>query len=173
MAPEVYAGDHRHGTPFDWFCAGVTLHEFLTGRRPYEAVRLQKYYTNGGQNYDKLELDTLMKQNLTIQCIDFVSLLLHPDPTKRIGGVAYSMNGDGSVGGFQAIKNHPWLRASNLFDTSLIDEVKAELPHFKPNNESSNGFSKINVSRDEAVELVRQHQQHHVISDEVQEVFKK
>ncbi|KAJ1438757.1 kinase-like domain-containing protein, partial [Ochromonadaceae sp. CCMP2298] len=36
MAPEIYVGNHSHGTPSEWFSAGVTLHELLTGRRPFE-----------------------------------------------------------------------------------------------------------------------------------------
>jgi serine/threonine protein kinase len=36
-------GNHVHGTPSEWFSVGVTLHELLTGRRPFEATRLQAF----------------------------------------------------------------------------------------------------------------------------------
>lgn len=36
-------GAHQHGTASEWFAAGVTLHELLTGRRPFEAPRLQAF----------------------------------------------------------------------------------------------------------------------------------
>ena len=36
-------GNHSHGTASEWFAAGVTLHELLTGRRPFEATRLQAF----------------------------------------------------------------------------------------------------------------------------------
>jgi hypothetical protein len=41
MPPEVYAPGHRHGTAAEWFAVGITLHEMVTGRRPFEAHRLQ------------------------------------------------------------------------------------------------------------------------------------
>jgi serine/threonine protein kinase len=47
QAPEVYVDDHIHGTAADWFAAGITLHEFLTGRRPYEVSRLQAFRSMG------------------------------------------------------------------------------------------------------------------------------
>jgi serine/threonine protein kinase len=43
QAPEVYMGAHQHGTASEWFSAGVTVHELLTGRRPFEASRLQAF----------------------------------------------------------------------------------------------------------------------------------
>jgi serine/threonine protein kinase len=36
-------GAHQHGTASEWFSAGVTVHELLTGRRPFEASRLQAF----------------------------------------------------------------------------------------------------------------------------------
>ena len=43
----MYVGDHIHGTPADWFATGVTLHEFVTGRRPFEVSRLQAFRSMG------------------------------------------------------------------------------------------------------------------------------
>ncbi len=34
---------HIHGTASEWFSTGITLHELLTGRRPFEAGRLQLF----------------------------------------------------------------------------------------------------------------------------------
>jgi hypothetical protein len=42
----VYTKDHVHGTAFDWFATGVTCFEFLSGRRPFDAARLQRLYQN-------------------------------------------------------------------------------------------------------------------------------
>lgn len=39
----MYMGNHAHGTASEWFAAGITLHELLTGRRPFEAARLQAF----------------------------------------------------------------------------------------------------------------------------------
>jgi serine/threonine protein kinase len=77
QGPEVYADDHVHGTTFDWFCTGITLHEFLTGRRPYDAARLQKYYLNPLR--DTLELDAIHRSGLSKNCSDFVVKILHPN----------------------------------------------------------------------------------------------
>lgn len=43
QAPEVYMGTHQHGTASEWFATGITLHELLTARRPFEASRLQAF----------------------------------------------------------------------------------------------------------------------------------
>ena len=76
QGPEVYTEDHTHGTTFDWFCTGVTLHEFLTGRRPFEAPRLQKYYSNPTK--DTLELEFIYRLHLSKNCLDFITKLLQP-----------------------------------------------------------------------------------------------
>lgn len=49
QAPEIYLPHHRHGTAADWFALGVTLHEFVTGRRPFETSKLQAF-RNGEAN---------------------------------------------------------------------------------------------------------------------------
>ena len=49
QAPEIYLPHHRHGTAADWFALGVTLHEFVTGRRPFETSKLQAF-RNGEMN---------------------------------------------------------------------------------------------------------------------------
>lgn len=43
-------GSHVHGTASEWFSAGITLHELLTGRRPFEASRLQAFRYAGKHN---------------------------------------------------------------------------------------------------------------------------
>ena len=47
---------HIHGTASEWFSTGITLHELLTGRRPFEAGRLQLFrqcahFPEHGQDY--------------------------------------------------------------------------------------------------------------------------
>ena len=47
---------HIHGTASEWFSTGITLHELLTGRRPFEAGRLQQFrqctrFPEHGQDY--------------------------------------------------------------------------------------------------------------------------
>jgi serine/threonine protein kinase len=54
QAPEIYLPHHRHGTAADWFALGVTLHEFVTGRRPFETSKLQAF-RNGEMNAGMFE----------------------------------------------------------------------------------------------------------------------
>jgi serine/threonine protein kinase len=84
QAPEVYVGSHVHGTSSEWFSAGITLHEFLTGRRPFEASKLQafRYATaNTLNNYsDSLRLEYMEQCDfLTPTCKEFVRELLMVD----------------------------------------------------------------------------------------------
>ncbi len=75
QAPEIYMGSHRHGTAADWFAVGVTIHEFVCGRRPFEASRLQACRT--AEVVDPLALDFLEScYFLSSDCKDFIAKLL-------------------------------------------------------------------------------------------------
>lgn len=83
MAPEIYAGDHKHGTAVDWFAVGVTLHEFISGRRPFEASKLQSYRRVNSisdmDQGDSLSLDFLSAcSHISDSCKDFIAALLVP-----------------------------------------------------------------------------------------------
>lgn len=52
----MYINAHIHGSAAEWFATGITLHELLTGRRPFEASRLQAFrhrthFPECGQDY--------------------------------------------------------------------------------------------------------------------------
>lgn len=78
-------GQHIHGTAAEWFAAGVTLHEFLTGRRPFEVQKLQVFrsFTHQSAELTNLEspllpLDFLNDCNyLSETCKDFLHQVLH------------------------------------------------------------------------------------------------
>ena len=82
MAIEIYSfeNDHEHGVAADYFslgmrslliitysfvvgykllCIGVTMHEFLTGRRPFDSHRLQAFKHPG--NRDSLSISHLYR----------------------------------------------------------------------------------------------------------------
>ena len=86
QAPEIYLPHHRHGTAADWFALGVTLHEFVTGRRPFETSKLQAF-RNGEANagsftssllvfylYFKCNLYPFYKCFLYAFCMHFISI---------------------------------------------------------------------------------------------------
>ncbi len=111
MPPEIYKGDHTHGTAAQWFSAGITLHEFVVGRRPFEAQRLQCF--RQPNNRDTLGLDinrhkygheypnrseddqassTSSRDTLSRSIKDFLTGLLHFDVRTHIP-VLYVMRG--------------------------------------------------------------------------------
>jgi serine/threonine protein kinase len=100
IAPEVYASPHLHGRTADWFAAGVTLHELLTGRRPFEAHRLSAFRNN--LHSDTLDTAFLRsKSALSLECRDFTSRCLDRFPQVRMG----------AANGFAEIQAHPWFLA--------------------------------------------------------------
>jgi serine/threonine protein kinase len=75
QAPEIYLEHHRHGTAADWFAVGVTLHEFVTGRRPFQASTLQAF--RRGETKPSLTLEFLESLDyLSDDCKDFIASLL-------------------------------------------------------------------------------------------------
>ena len=105
QAPEIYMGDHRHGAAADWyvlpyhttyhvccrgntyiricvyrFAVGVTLHEALCGKRPFEPHRLQAFKDHP-RHTDSLSLSYNMQQggyvHLSAPGKQFLSSLLN------------------------------------------------------------------------------------------------
>jgi serine/threonine protein kinase len=67
---------HKHGTAADWFAVGITLHEFVCGRRPFESSRLQRFRAS---DQDALTTDFLnSRDDLSPVCKYFIQDLLHP-----------------------------------------------------------------------------------------------
>lgn len=138
------------------------MHEFLTGKRPYEASKLQKYHEHKEEN--TLELEALMKLTyLTNDCKYFVRDLLQPDPKKRLG---YKND-------MAMIYNHTWLKNKLNEDekVDLLDAIISNVPGFQE-NVLMNG-NKLNISVEEASSILRQHYMTHNISEDVQKVFQK
>ncbi len=78
----------------------------------------------------------------------------------------------GSCGGFDAILSHIWFHDLSLFDGTVRQLMKSELPHIFSNTINDKG-SKLNIGKDEAYQLIKRHQEAHTISADVQEIFKK
>lgn len=171
MAPEIYSPEHVHGTAFDWFCTGITLHEFLTGRRPFEAFRLQRFLTNSHPK-DHLSLDHLaqMLPSVSPPCFVFMQQILHPHAAKRLG----------AHGKVQSILNHPWMIAEPpTLALRALEFIQQELPAFRElvshetKAKGGVGSSRVNLSKEEATAILRQHQQAYVISSEIQTAFQE
>eukprot|EP00981_Chlorochromonas_danica_P007897 scaffold1900_cov183-Ochromonas_danica.AAC.3 len=214
MAPEIYTKEHTHGTAFDWFATGITLFEFLTGRRPFEAAKLQRYHvivetrrasslttahmldqqvSNSSNLYgalcglddypavdnEFLNIDDLRPSlQITNECQNFISCILHPNAEKRLG----------ARGNIQSITSHLWLSSVELQPYPL-GYICNQLPHFEislkaqltdcasplPPLQSSSTqliYSKINMSQGEAQVAVRQHLQAGSIAEDAQVLFK-
>ena len=73
--------EHVHGTPAEWFATGITLHEFVTGRRPFEIQKLQAFRVTSCECASvDLSLDHLDSCNfLSDVCKDFIRKLLAPE----------------------------------------------------------------------------------------------
>lgn len=89
----------------------------------------------------------------------------------------------GGNGGETEIYAHPWLsREKPLIYDEVVTQLRRELPAFQElfdhkrnstNVHCKRSIHRMNLSREEAVSLVRQHQEPCVISAEVQEVFRE
>ncbi len=78
----------------------------------------------------------------------------------------------GSCGGFDSILSHIWFQDLSLFDGTVRQLMKSELPHIFSNTINDKG-SKLNIGKDEAYQLIKRHQEAHTISADIQEIFKK
>ena len=97
IAPEIYASPHLHGRSADWFAAGVTLHEMLTGHRPFDACRLAAFRER--LHSDALGTPYLMSRPFLSTAVkEFTSRCLDRCPQARVG----------ARGGFDEIARHSW-----------------------------------------------------------------
>ena len=93
-APELYSPSHRHGAASDWFSLGVTVHEFLTGVRPFSEASVRQaasaiYVEKRDDAPTDLPLraeGTEMRRNLNLSsaCISFLKGLLKVRENERI-----------------------------------------------------------------------------------------
>jgi hypothetical protein len=76
----------------------------------------------------------------------------------------------------RSILLHPWLTTERPFDPiKSLEMVRTELVVFQQtlDDHKRKNYGRINISKEEAINIVRQHQQSYVISDEVQSVFRE
>ena len=95
MAPEIVL-NLPHSFPVDWWAVGIMVYEFIRGTPPFHqdtVVNTRRQIITG--KYDPL---TPEEDDVTPECIDFISKLLVDDPKKRLG-----------ANGSQEVLSHPWL----------------------------------------------------------------
>lgn len=116
---------------------------------------------------DRLELDYLSRMPISAECISFVREILRPDPIFRLG----SSNGE------IEIMQHSWMRNEKRIDyTEAVALMRRELPGFREIidlKRSNRIVHKINISHDEAISLVRQHQEPCLLTPDMQIVFRE
>ncbi len=132
MAPEIYQNIHIHGRPADWFSLGITLHEFLTGRRPFEIQRLQSFKYPAHR--DELHLTFLEKiTGISSSCKDLMRLLLQPQACYRLG----------TSRGLQEIMDHDWMQGFSLATSkSSITNIPYFDRNFMLEEDSQNAIQK-------------------------------
>ena len=95
MAPEIVL-NLPHSFPVDWWAVGIMVYEFIRGTPPFHqdtVLNTRRQIITG--KYDPL---TPEEDDVTPECIDFISKLLVDDPKKRLG-----------ANGSQEVLSHPWL----------------------------------------------------------------
>ena len=97
MAPEIYTGIHKHGPSADYFALGITLHEMICGRRPFESNRLQAFRLNLNDSLRPVFVETT--NYVSESCKAFIVALLNPKATRRLG----------ATHGFEEIIRHKWI----------------------------------------------------------------
>ena len=112
MAPEAFTKTGRHGRGFDHFALGVTLHEMITGVRPYsrhsnknmKRASTARLIAEEGGFGDPIKVfgSKTIAANIDEDAKDLVKSLLAPNPSKRIG----------SKSGIAEILAHPWFDQS-------------------------------------------------------------
>ena len=99
MPPEII--NHKsYGKDIDWYLIGVLLFEMLTGLPPYFHKSTKMIKRNILHN--KLSIP----DDLSHECRNLLKLLLHKDPTKRLG----------YKNGAPEILAHPWFEGITLAD---------------------------------------------------------
>eukprot|EP01041_Mallomonas_annulata_P005709 gene5709-11520_t len=100
MAPEIYLPRHKHGTPAQWFAVGVTLHELVTGRRPFDSAKIKACRGGLDKATPSLTLDYLKACSfLSAPCKNFIQSCLVVQPKLRLG----------SSYGLREFAAHRWL----------------------------------------------------------------
>ena len=135
IAPEVYASPHLHGRTADWFAAGVTLHEMLTGHRPFDACRLAAF--RDGANEDRLGTSFLMtRPALSAAGKEFTSRCLERYPQSRMGARS----------GFNEIAEDPWF-ADFDWEGLLEQRIPAPMAPILRGNTDLNSADTLRVIR--------------------------
>lgn len=142
MAPEVFMSGHKHGKASDLYSLGITLHQFLTGQRPYRASRtnlknivrmaafvppdtvrtraLARRVLASAQERRSPSEEFALSRRLrphSDACVDFIRGLLVCNAHYRLGSA-----------GFKEIYDHPWFAD---IDVEAVRNETARAP-FKP-----------------------------------------
>jgi len=125
MAPEIYMENHRHGPGADFFALGITLHEMICGRRPFESNRLQSFRLNLNDSLRPVFAETT--NYVSESCKDFIVALLNPKATRRLGATR----------GFEEIIRHKWIGRN--IDWELLKWGLLPAPYVPDINKFKNG----------------------------------
>ncbi|KAL8154394.1 hypothetical protein V2J09_012154 [Rumex salicifolius] len=112
MAPEIVMGK-GHDKAADWWSVGILIFEMLTGKPPFVGGSRDKIQQKIIK--DKIKLPSF----LTSEAHSLLKLLIHKDPSKRLGS---------GPTGTEEIKRHKWFKAINWKKL----EAREIQPSFRP-----------------------------------------
>jgi len=100
IAPEVIKG-FGHTSAVDWWTFGILLFEFLFGTTPFRGRTRDDTFTHILDGQLHFPERTVYPQ-ISKQCKDIITHLLHPDPQKRLG----------ATHGACEVKKHAWYKGT-------------------------------------------------------------
>jgi protein kinase A len=122
LAPEIL--EYKpYGKPVDWWSIGVLTYEMTTGLPPFQSNQTIKIYEKIKNGKYKVP------SYITDELKDFISCLIQPDLTKRLGNLR---------NGIDDVKTHIWFRDTDWMAIYNKQIIAPMIPKIKSDDDTSN-----------------------------------